>query len=344
MNNRLISIVVALVMVLSLVAMAALVLVYGWMPEQKSSTASVIDAPFYFVVAVSTVLMVGVVATMILFMFKFGRRHEDQTAELVYGSAAVEAAWIVIPTILVLVVFTWGFKAFMTITQPPKNAYEIHATARKWSWDFEYPNGFVSTNELYVPSNRPVKMIMTSTDVLHSFFVPAFRVKHDVIPNRYSTVWFTATEETGMPVEGEDPTGYIQIYCTEYCGTGHSNMMARLWVLPQDDYDSWLAAAGSGGEDLPLPELGEQVFGAKACLGCHSVDGSGGVGPSMKGLFGTSETMSDGSTVEVDENYLRESIIVPAAKVVQGYQPIMPPIPMSDREVEGLIEFIKTLE
>ena len=288
--------------------------------------------------------MFGVIATMIIFLFKFKRGKSNQVAEHVHGSVAMETAWIVLPTILSLVVFTWGFKAFMTMTQPPKNAYEIRVNARKWAWDFEYPNGYIATNDLFVPSNRPVKLIMSSDDVLHSFFVPTFRVKHDVVPGRYTTVWFTATHETGLPPEGEDPQGYIQIYCTEYCGTGHSAMLARLWVLPQDEYDKWLAGAASAGDDLPLPELGLKTFGAKACLGCHTVDGAAGIGPSMKGLFGRTETLADGTTVEVDENYLRESILVPAAKVVEGFQPIMPPIPLTDREVEGLIEYIKTLE
>ena len=344
MSSRAVSIAVALVMGLSLIAMFALVMIFGWMPEQKSSLAEVVDPPFYFVVAVSAVLTVGVVVTMILFIFKYLRRSPDQASEPVHGSPAMEAAWIVIPTILVLVIFTWGFKAFMTVTQAPKNAYEIRVKARKWAWDFEYPNGFIATNELRVPSNRPVKLIMSSDDVLHSFFVPEFRVKHDVIPNRYTTVWFSATKETGPPSEGDNPTGYIQIFCTEYCGTGHSAMMARLWVLAQDDYDKWLASAASAGEDLPLPDLGQQVFAQKACIGCHSVDGAAGVGPTIKGLFGKTELLADGTTVVVDENYLRESIVVPAAKVVQGYQPIMPPIPLTDREVDGLIEFIKTLQ
>lgn len=344
MSNRRVSFIVAAVMVLSLVWMAGMVLVFGWMPAQKSSLAPVIDAPFHFVVAVSTILTVGVVLTIIRFLFKYGRRSADQVSEPVYGSPIMEATWIVIPTVLVLVIFTWGFKAFMSVTQPPKNAYEIRVKARKWAWDFEYPNGYVSTNELYVPSNRPIKMIMTSDDVLHSFYVPEFRVKHDVIPNRYSTVWFTATEETGPPPEGDNPTGYVQIFCAEYCGTGHSAMQAHLWVLAQDDYDKWLASAASAGEELPLPDLGEKTFNGKACSGCHSTDGSAGVGPTLKGIFGETVTLADGSTATVDENYLRESITVPAAKVVQGFQPIMPPIPLTDREIDGLIEYIKTLK
>ncbi len=345
MNNRTVIVVVSAVMILSLVWMAALVFAFGWMPAQESTLAPIVDAPFHFVVIISAILTIGVVITMILFMFKYGRRTPDQVSEPVYGSPLVEATWIIIPTILVMAIFTWGFKAFMAVTQSPKNAYEIHVTARKWAWDFEYPNGFISTNELYVPSNRPVKMIMTSKDVLHSFYVPTFRIKHDVIPNRYSTVWFNATVETGLPPEGEDnPTGYVQIFCAEYCGTGHSGMHAHMWVLAQDDYDKWLATAASAGEDLPLPDLGQKTFNGKACSGCHSTDGTAGVGPTLKGVFGSSVKLADGSTVTVDENYIRESIAVPAAKVVEGFQPIMPPIPLTDREIDGLIEFIKTLK
>ena len=250
---------------------------------------------------------------------------------------------IILPTILVLIVFTWGFKAFMTVTQAPDNAYEIRVNARKWAWDFEYSTGFISTNELYIPSNRPIKLIMSSDDVLHSFWVPEFRVKHDVIPNRYSTVWFEATEETGAPETPGDPnaTGYIRILCTEYCGTGHSAMLAKIWVLPQDEFDQFLAEGGGISEDMPLAELGQLLYQQKACNGCHSLDGTPGVGPSFQGLFDSQATFADGTTATRDENYLRESILVPAAKVVEGYQPIMPPIPLQDREVDGLIEFLK---
>lgn len=343
MTNKSASIAVVVVSILTLLAMGALSMWFGWMPRASSNLASVVDAPFYFVLAVGALLTIAVVLTMLWFMIKFLRKESDQPSQPVPPSNKVELTMIILPTVLVVVIFTWGFKAFMTLTQPPANAYEIRVKARKWAWDFEYPNGFVSTNELLVPSNRAVKLLMSSDDVLHSFWVPEFRIKHDVIPNRYSTVWFEATNETGTPPSagGQDSTGHIQILCTEYCGTGHSAMLARLWVLPQDEFDEWLVAGGGVAEDMPLADLGELLYQQKACNGCHSTDGTPGVGPTFQGIFGSEGTMTDGSTVTKDENYLRESIVVPAAKIVEGFQPIMPPIPLSEREVDGLIEFLK---
>jgi cytochrome c oxidase subunit 2 len=278
---------------------------------------------------------------MLWLMWRYRRKsHTDQT-EYVEGKASLELVWAVIPTILVIILFFWGFNAFVKASIAPANAYEIRVVAKKWSWDFEYPNGHISTNDLYVPADIPVKLIMTSTDVLHSFYVPEFRVKHDVIPNRYSTVWFTATDETGLPEDPMNPSGYIQIFCTEYCGTGHSAMGARLWTLPKDEFDDWLATAGAQFDDLPLPELGEMLYTSKTCIACHSIDGSPGVGPTFKGLFGKQERFADGSTGVADEDYLRESIVAPAAKIVEGYQPVMPPFLLEERELSGLIEYIK---
>ncbi len=345
MSNRTVSIAILVLFTLTLVWMGAMISYFGWMPEAMSNLAPVIDEPFYFVIWTSGVLTVGVVLVMLRMVILGLRKGKVGKSEPVASSAFVEVSVVVVMVIFVMFIFTWGFKAFMTVTQVPSNAYEIRVHARKWAWEFEYPNGLRTTNELFVPSNRPVKMLMSSSDVLHSFWVPNFRVKQDVIPDRYTTVWFEATTETAIPDRVGDPEseGYIRILCTEYCGTGHSAMMAKLWVLPQDRFDEFLATAGGGDEDMPLDELGARLYTRKACVGCHSVDGSPGVGPSLQGIFGRMSSFTDGSTATVDENYLRESIVVPAAKVVDGYQPIMPPIPMDDREVDALIEFLKGL-
>jgi cytochrome c oxidase subunit 2 len=345
MNNKTTSITVVVLFLLTLVWIGWIWAHFGWMPEAKSNLAPIIDAPFYFVLWTSAIATVGVVLAMLWLVVQGLGKDGDKEPEPVAANTGMEVAWIVMMTVLVMFVFAWGFRAFMIVTQPPANAYEIRAFARKWAWEFEYPNGLRTTNELFLPSNRPVKMLMSSSDVLHSFWVPEFRVKQDVIPNRYSTVWFEATVETPAPegVGDTETAGYLRLLCTEYCGTGHSAMMAKVWVLPQDGFDEFLASGGGGTEDMPLEELGAALYTQKACNGCHSTDGSPGVGPTLQGILGAQETMTDGSTVTVDENYLRESIVVPAAKVVEGYQPIMPPIPMSDREVDALVEFIKGL-
>ncbi len=345
MSNRATSIVIIVLFTLALAWMGGMAAYFGWMPEAMSNLAPIIDEPFYFVLWTSAILTVGVVLVMLRMVVLGLRKGANGKSEPVPPSAFAEVSVVVVMTIFLLFIFTWGFKAFMTVTQAPSNAYVIRVHARSWAWEFVYPNGLRTTNELFVPSNRPVKMLMSSSDVLHSFWVPNFRVKQDVIPDRYTTVWFEATTETAIPEKIGDPEseGYIRILCTEYCGLGHSAMMAKLWVLPQDRFDEFLANAGGGDDELPLDELGAKLFTQKACNGCHSTDGSPGVGPSFQGLFGRQSTFTDGSTATADENYIRESIVVPAAKVVDGYQPIMPPIPMDDREVEALIEFLKGL-
>ncbi|MEF8816199.1 MAG: cytochrome c oxidase subunit II [Salinibacter sp.] len=301
-----------------------------WLPEAASKMASEIDSLFTFVNVVSAVLLVGVVAAMLWFMYRYRRQDPAERPTPVKESQLLEISWIVIPTILVLLVFNWGFKSFVAQKTIPENAYEIQVQARSWGWSFEYPNG-VTTDTLYVPADEPVKTTMSSQDVIHSFYVPAFRVKQDVLPNRYTSVWFEATKE-----------GTYDLFCTEYCGRNHSEMDADVKVVSRARFDDWLESAGTP-DDIPLPELGEKLYTQQGCQGCHSLDGSDMVGPTWKGLYGkTNHQMADGSTVTADANYLRESILQSGAKVVEGYQNVMPSYSnLSEREVSGLIEFMK---
>ncbi|MFB6098716.1 MAG: cytochrome c oxidase subunit II, partial [Salinibacter sp.] len=238
---------------------------------------------------------------------------------------------IVIPTILVLLVFNWGFKTFVKQKTVPQNAYQIRVTAQQWSWFFRYPNGATTSDTLYVPAGEPIQTKMSSKDVIHSFFVPAFRVKQDVLPNRYTSVWFEATEK-----------GTYDLFCAEYCGRNHSEMEATVKVVSQERFNQWVKKAATP-SDIPLPKLGKQLYQQRGCQGCHSLDGSRMVGPTWKGLYGTTgHKMSDGSTVTVDENYLRSSILKSGARIVQGYQNLMPSYAgLSERQVTALIEFIK---
>jgi len=301
-----------------------------WLPEAASKMASEIDSLFTFVNVVSAVLLVGVVTAMLWFMYRYRRQDPAERPTPVKESQLLEISWIVIPTILVLLVFNWGFKSFVAQKTIPENAYEIQVQARSWGWSFEYPNG-VTTDTLYVPADEPVKTTMSSQDVIHSFYVPAFRVKQDVLPNRYTSVWFEATKE-----------GTYDLFCTEYCGRNHSEMDADVKVVSRARFDDWLESAGTP-DDIPLPELGEKLYTQQGCQGCHSLDGSDMVGPTWKGLYGkTNHQMADGSTVTADANYLRESILQSGAKVVEGYQNVMPSYSnLSEREVSGLIEFMK---
>jgi len=218
----------------------------------------------------------------------------------------------------------------------PKDALEIKATGQKWFWTFDYPNGANSMNDLVVPVGKPVKLLMSSQDVIHSFFVPDFRVKMDVLPNRYTITWFEALN-----------VGEYDIYCTEYCGKGHSEMLGKVKVMTEDEYSAWLeSAAVDIPEGMSLEEAGEMLYTSKACATCHSIDGSPGVAPSFLGKFGSMERLVDGSDQLVDENYIRESILNPQSKVVLGYQPVMPTYQgvITDRQIDALIAYMKTLK
>lgn len=301
-----------------------------WLPTEASTLAAEHDSLFYFVLWTSIVIFVGVVAAMVWFAYKYRRRSPDERPELVEENTAIEISWVVIPTILVLIVFTWGFRAFIQFGVAPPDAYEITVRGQQWSWLFTYPNG-VQSSDLHVPVDRPVRLRMSSTDVIHSFAVPAFRIKQDVLPNRYSYVWFEATQEDTFTA-----------YCTEYCGTDHSGMLADVVVHSEAEFEQWLDEAGTP-EDMPLPELGERVYQQQGCQGCHSLDGSGMVGPTFQNLYGSERQFTDADPTEADENYLRESILEPGAKIVEGYQNVMPASygSLSEREIDALVAFIR---
>ncbi len=301
-----------------------------WLPVEGSTMAGEIDSLFYFTYWVSVVIFIAVIAAIVYFVVKYRRKHANEKTERVHESKLLELTWIVIPTILTMIVFTWGFQSFLKMGIAPPDSYEITVRAQKWAWQYEYPNGKITNNELVVPADRNVRMVMSSSDVIHSFFVPAFRVKMDVVPNRYTMVWFNAKE-------GEYP-----LFCTEYCGTLHSDMMSDVKVIPQAEFDEWIQEGVGNTDDMPLEELGELLYTQQACSACHSVDGTRIVGPSFQGLFGAQREFDDGTSAAADENYLRESILNPGARVVAGYPNGMPPSysSLSERQVSALIAYI----
>ncbi len=303
-----------------------------WMPEANSTMAPEIDAVFYLVYWISVIIFVAVVAAMAYFAIRYRRKDENEVGQVVHESKLLEATWIVIPTILCLVVFTYGFRGYVKLNAAPPNSIEIQAVGKQWLWEFQYENGAESIGELHVPVDQPVRVIMSSTDVLHSFFIPVFRVKQDVLPNRYTAVWFEATK-----------TGTFDILCTEYCGLQHSGMLGKVVVHTKADYEAWLTEANAA---LPPAELGAQLYTQNNCNTCHTADGSPGVGPTFQGLFGSQRSFVSSPDAVADENYLRESILDPAANIVEGYGNVMPASysSMSTRNLDALVAYIKTLE
>ena len=305
------------------------------LPPARSVTAENTDALFHFINVTSVILLLGITAAILYFSWKYRRRSEDDVTPVISHNNKLEITWSVIPLILVMIVFGWGFSGYMDLRTVPSDAYEVKVIGKSWLWEFHYNTGHVSVNELHVPVDRPVKLVMRSDDVLHSFFVPDYRVKMDVLPNRYTSLWFQATE-----------TGESIVYCTEYCGTAHSNMLASVIVHSQEDFETWLETAGSADDDMDPVELGEQLVTRYACNTCHSSDGRQLSGPTFQGLWMSERTMVDGEVVTADENYIRESILEPNARITEGYDPVMPSFAgsLSDRQIDAIIEYIKTLD
>ena len=305
-----------------------------WFPESRSTLSSNVDLLYNVIFWGSTLIFVILLAIVIFFLVKYKRTKRNFKAKRqVTDNLKLELAWTIIPLFFLMAIFWWGFKDYLKLTIAPPDSMKIRVTAKKWLWKFEYPQyGVKLLNELVVPVDQPIKLIMSSEDVLHSFFIPNFRVKKDAVPNYYSSLWFEANKP-----------GVYRIFCTEYCGDGHSVMGAQLRVLSREDFDDWVTS-GLGTDDIPLDKLGEKLYSAKACNACHSLDGTMMSGPSWKNLYGKDRLLTDDSIVKADDNYLRESIVNPAAKIVSGYMPVMPSYAglLNDREINALIEFIKS--
>ena len=297
-------------------------------PDAASTTAGRVDALYIFLVLVSGVMTVLIFTTLMVFAVKF-RKRRGKSAEQIEGSTVLEITWSVIPFAVFLSFFVWGAVIFFEERTPPQDATEVYTVAKQWMWKFEHAEGQREINELHVPIGRDVKMIMTSQDVIHSFYVPAFRIKQDVLPGRYTTAWFHATKP-----------GTYHLFCAEYCGTEHSGMIGWIVVMEPRDYQAWMTSGGN----QPLAVTGQKLFSELGCTTCHRSD-TQGRGPNLVGIYNKPVVLEDGRTVIADENYIRESIMEPTAKIVKGFRPIMPTSQgqISDEQLNALVEYVKSL-
>jgi cytochrome c oxidase subunit 2 len=299
-------------------------------PDAASTLAGDVDRLFFFVLGVTIFFSLLIASLLIIFVVRFRRRPGRSFGVPVHGSIKLEIAWSVIPLVIALTIFAWGAKVFFALSRPPAGASEYFAVGKQWMWKFQHPEGNREINELHVPVGRTVKLTMTSEDVIHSFYVPAFRVKMDVLPGRYTTAWFTATRP-----------GRYHLFCAEYCGTEHSLMGGWVEVMEPSRYEEWLAGARTS---QTVVQSGEELFAARACNTCHRPD-TEVRGPQLTGLFGRQVTLKDGRRVVADEAYLRESILNPTAKIVAGFEPVMPAFQgqLSEEEVLELLRYVKSL-
>lgn len=303
-----------------------------WFPPQSSTVAEHSDSVYFFILYVCTFFFVLIVSLMVLFMVKYRQKPGVEAVKTSTHNLTLELSWSVIPTLLTIVMFWIGFTGYIDMRTPPSSSYEINVIAKKWSWAFQYPNGWIES-ELHIPKGENVTLTMASDDVIHSLWVPAFRTKMDVVPGRYTQEWFKATRA------GEYP-----LMCAEYCGQKHSSMISKVVVHEtRGDFDKWLQNASDIHKNKSPVEAGEYFYKSRGCIQCHSLDGTPKNGPSFKGLFGKDEKMTDGSTIKVDNNYLRESILEPQAHIVAGFRPIMPTFKgqLTDQDITAIIEFIK---
>ena len=299
-------------------------------PDSASTFAGRVDALYFFIVAVTSFFAILVVALVAFFAVRYKRRRADEVGAPVHGALALELTWTAVPLVLAMVMFYWGASVYFAMAKPPANAMEIYTVGKRWMWKFQHVTGQREINQLHVPIGQPVKLVIGSEDVIHSVYIPAFRVKMDAVPGRTTTLWFQATK-----------AGRYRLFCTEYCGQKHSGMIGEVVVMAPGEFQQWLAGGPATGS---MSEMGQKLFTDLACVTCHR-DDTTGRGPSLAGVFGSQVTLQGGRTVTADEQYLRESIVNPQAKIVEGYQPLMPTFQglVSEEQLMQLIAYVKSL-
>jgi cytochrome c oxidase subunit 2 len=299
-------------------------------PESASTMASRVDALYFFLLAISIFFSLLIAGLIVFYAVKYRRRAADSVGSEIKGGLVLELTWTIVPLLITMVIFVWGASVFFAMARPPDETINIYVVGKQWMWKFQHLDGQREINELHVPVGRPVKLIMTSEDVIHDVFVPAFRIKADVVPGRYTHLWFQSTKP-----------GRYRLFCAEYCGTKHSGMIGQVVVMDPSEYQTWLSGGAAEGS---LASAGAKLFQDLACNTCHRPDAQGR-GPVLEGLFGKTVTLQNGETLSVDEAYVRESILQPAAKIASGFQPIMPTFQglVTEEQLLELIEYVKSL-
>jgi len=297
-------------------------------------SGEVVNQVFFYILAITVFLLALITFLMVYFVIRYHRKRSPQPAEI-KENTWLEIIWTVVPTLLVLTMFYYGLTGFNFLKRAPQDAMKVKVIARQWSWLFEYENGLRST-ELKVPVGKPIKLLLTSQDVIHSFYAPAFRIKQDVVPGMVNSLWFQSTE-----------VGEFDVLCSQYCGLQHAKMLTKIMVLPEEEFKKWYQ---TGKEmEAKLPPSGIQLFQERGCKACHTIDGTPGLGPTLKGLFGKTVTvLTDGKERKLvaDEAYLRKSILEPNVDIVKGFPPIMPPLKglLTDQEIDALVSYLKGLK
>ena len=303
----------------------------AWLPVPATNLAEQIDQLIYFLVQISVVASVLVIGGFVYFSIRFRRKSEKDKTPVITHHYLLEFLWSFIPFVIFMFVFGWGWLLYDKMRDHPEGALEIHVYGQMWNWDFVYKNGRKSSRVLTVPVDKPVKLIMSSRDVIHSFFIPSFRIKQDVLPGSYTALSFTANKKGKFPV-----------FCAEFCGAGHSSMLATVHVMGLEEWEQWLATDPYKG--MSMSQIGESVF-QKSCIVCHAATTEKGIGPGLAGLFGAEREFEKADGLTADENYIRESILNPSARIVKGFGNLMTPFAglLKEEEMTGLIEYIKSL-
>jgi cytochrome c oxidase subunit 2 len=304
---------------------------FPFIPESASTYSGDVDALYFYISGVTVFFTLLISFVIIFFVIKYRRRNPYEIPRPIEGSTKLETLWSVVPLLIAMTIFFWGAKVYFAQYHPPKNAVEVYVVGKQWMWKFQHATGQREINELHIPVGRKIRLIMATEDVIHDVFVPAFRIKADVVPGRYTTEWFEATKP-----------GRYHFFCAEYCGMNHSGMGGYVVVMEPTEFENWLS--GNANQMSPAA-AGRQMFESLGCASCHGANAEGGRGPALLGVYGNNVALNNGQTVRADEGYVRESILNPQAKIVTGFGPIMPSFQgqLSEEQLLQLVAYVKSL-